>query len=454
MLAAAATIICIVLVMVIHGLPEKHREKSARSQPQTPELISSNLAPKTSISSIPPAAQPVTPSTPPPPAPLPPVTAPPAVATASPSPSNFIDKMLRNREPSQSSSVIVNTEPPGAQVTLDDSTPLHSPARYDNLTPGSHRLVIALAGCISQERSFSLDPGQVLEFPLIHLDHVRVAPTVTQEQLRAFCQKLQSDEQSHDINRILANYDSKVDYIDQGKVGPAAIRADKEKYFQRWPQTSYLLKGDITILESHESRWKVRFQIDFSAANAAGEHVTGVAEQTMDLALLDGALKVTGEKSRVLSRNKANDPAIPPAPGAVVINSLGFPDGTYSMPPKTDAGDAASIVESNEFIVHGSTFEWVKKQVLTPTALGLSIGRYPASYTGGMSGSISRGSKGTLLFTPKDAHITNRSPPNGSDSWIPLPTWKQMVKSGKPFVLKYESGRLVETGTGHVWTRN
>ncbi|MEP6673453.1 MAG: PEGA domain-containing protein [Chthoniobacter sp.] len=148
------------------------------------------------------------------------------------------------------------------------------------------------------------------------------AAAITPAQLSAFCEKLQRDEQSQDLNRILANYDTKVDFDNLGRVGQAAIRTDKAKYFQRWPQTTYQIKADPELLETHNDRWKVRFLIDFTATNPAGERVTGVAEQTLDLVLRNGALKVITEKGRVITRDKTQLPAgsgpLPAVPPAAV----------------------------------------------------------------------------------------------------------------------------------------
>jgi len=39
------------------------------------------------------------------------------------------------------------------------------------------------------------------------------------------------------------------------------------------------------------------------------------------------------------------------------------------------------------------------------------------------------------------------------DSWTMLPKWQQTVRTGKPFTLKFEQGRLLEPSTRKVWSR-
>jgi|GEM_PF-4349368 len=126
---------------------------------------------------------------------------------------------------------------------------------------------------------------------------------ITPQKLRAFCEEVQVAEEAHDVDRILTFYASKVDYLEEGVVGHAAIRGDKQRYFQRWPKTPSSLRGDITILESSPDRWKLRYEVNFGAENTAGTVVTGVAECTVEVVLMDGALKIVSERGRTVSRN-------------------------------------------------------------------------------------------------------------------------------------------------------
>lgn len=126
---------------------------------------------------------------------------------------------------------------------------------------------------------------------------------ITPQKLRAFCEEMQVAEESHDVERILTFYAPKVDYLEEGIVGHAAIRGDKQRYFQRWPKTPSSLRGEITILESSPDRWKLRYEVNFGAENAAGNRVTGVAECTLEVVLMNGALKIVHERGRTISRN-------------------------------------------------------------------------------------------------------------------------------------------------------
>ncbi len=128
---------------------------------------------------------------------------------------------------------------------------------------------------------------------------------LSKEFLREFCARFQADEQTHDLDRIILNYATKVDYLEEGVIGQAAIRQDKKRYFDRWPKTTGPVKGEVTVLEMTPRQAKVRYLVDYSAENTAGDRVTGVAEQTIEIVLSDRP-RVVWERGKVLSREKSS----------------------------------------------------------------------------------------------------------------------------------------------------
>jgi hypothetical protein len=140
----------------------------------------------------------------------------------------------------------------------------------------------------------------------------RAVSTFDENAIAQFVAQFQRTEMSHDLDAIMFNYAPQVDYFDDGKVGQAFIRKDKADYFHHWPQTQYQVGGRVISKESSPQHYHVTFPLTFQVQSETGERVVGDAENALDLIEVTGQLKIVGEKSKVLHRNKEVNPGVTP----------------------------------------------------------------------------------------------------------------------------------------------
>ena len=119
-----------------------------------------------------------------------------------------------------------------------------------------------------------------------------------------FVTQLQRNEMSLNLDTIMKDYAPRVDYFDHGKVDHAFIRRDKEEYFHRWPKLQYEVAGNVQHRLISPGHHQVTFPLSFRVENPAGEWIVGTAENTMNLIEVSGQLKIFGEKSKMIHREK------------------------------------------------------------------------------------------------------------------------------------------------------
>lgn len=139
-----------------------------------------------------------------------------------------------------------------------------------------------------------------------------------------------------------------------------------------------------------------------------------------------------------------------PKPAPTTSNGHGVPDGKYYMAAKETKGEHGSARQANHFVVHGNTFEWFRTTTYSFNAAGRRAGKYDYNYVVRQSGTISREAKGDLSFDPNLAEIISRSPKQLPDAKTDIDSIKKSLK-GRPFRLRYSTGRLSEVGTSSAW---
>jgi hypothetical protein len=133
---------------------------------------------------------------------------------------------------------------------------------------------------------------------------VAASPTI-EERIEAFVQTHLDNEAAvdakgrHVYDRMLADYDKKVDYIDHKT--PAShddIRTDQISYLSQWPVGREYIEGKPTISKDEaKGEWKVNFTSRFERSNPQNrKQRNGTAQNEYGIKEVDGELKITRQK--------------------------------------------------------------------------------------------------------------------------------------------------------------
>jgi len=240
--------------------------------------------------------------------------------------------------------------------------------RYGHLV---HFSSSGMSGTLREEDTFSLVKAARAQLrpaePVVLITPHPATPTptaVTPEQLRFFCEKLQRDEQSRDLDRILANYMPRVTYEELGLVAQSVIRKDKLKYFERWPHTTSQIKDSPTITSSSSNTWTVDLHLEWTAENATDKRA-GESEQSLTIMLSDQTLKVSQEKSKVTK--KITNGVLSDTPGTAMDQSASA-QLLHGKWRSTFVGNNGQLTATWTFGLNGqsATFESSKAEVLRP----------------------------------------------------------------------------------------
>lgn len=125
---------------------------------------------------------------------------------------------------------------------------------------------------------------------------------VTDAQIRNIIERLIDTRDDHaDIEDLYAN---EVEYYGAGIVPRADVMQDKRDFFQRWPEASYTLDGDIQIARnSQNGSVRATYRLIFDVrSDERGQVSRGRTEEAVTLREIDGALKIVAIRSTVLER--------------------------------------------------------------------------------------------------------------------------------------------------------
>ena len=98
------------------------------------------------------------------------------------------------------------------------------------------------------------------------------------------------------VGAELEFFADRVDYYDQGTIDRERIRADLQRYNQRWPQRRFWLAGQVDVKPQADSRVRVNFPLRYELRRGA-ERSSGKVRKTL-------LLEVVGDDLQIVSVNE------------------------------------------------------------------------------------------------------------------------------------------------------
>ncbi len=134
----------------------------------------------------------------------------------------------------------------------------------------------------------------------------------TQETATSLAERLVSGMSAGGIDSVVALYADRVDCLDRGVIGQDGVRDGYQKFFERWPQTTWRLTGPVKMQPADQGKYRLTFPIYFVAANlASNKQTTGNAEETLVVAPdLSGDWKIIYQRETILRSAKTRQQAV------------------------------------------------------------------------------------------------------------------------------------------------
>jgi tetratricopeptide (TPR) repeat protein len=114
-----------------------------------------------------------------------------------------------------------------------------------------------------------------------------------------------------DVDVLAGLYADRVDHTNSGVISNAALRAQAEKYFTRWPVRHWSLVGPVNTVSLGTSKKKVIFSATYDVSDPqTNKHTSGIAKETLILATdPSGAMKIVSQKEQLSkgNRSQSND---------------------------------------------------------------------------------------------------------------------------------------------------
>ena len=109
-----------------------------------------------------------------------------------------------------------------------------------------------------------------------------------------------------DVDALAGLYADRVDYTNSGVISNAAVRAQAEKYFTRWPVRQWSLVGTANTVSLGTSKKKVIFSATYDASDPqTNKRASGTATETLIVATdPSGAMKIVSQKEQT-SKNSS-----------------------------------------------------------------------------------------------------------------------------------------------------
>jgi hypothetical protein len=121
---------------------------------------------------------------------------------------------------------------------------------------------------------------------------------ITESEAADFIQTWMSAGESDDIDTKMDLYADRVIYYSAGSVNQDYLRADKLKYFRRWPQRQYRRTSNLKTLRSTANLRTLRFDYAYNVSNS-DKTASGVAWTIMTLERMSGGLVISEERGAV-----------------------------------------------------------------------------------------------------------------------------------------------------------
>ena len=121
-----------------------------------------------------------------------------------------------------------------------------------------------------------------------------------------------------DVDALANLYADRVDHTNSGVISNAAVRAQAEKYFTRWPERQWSLVGPVKTISLGATKHKVIFSASYDASDPqTNKHASGIAKETLIVATdPSGAMKIVSQKEQISKPSKAEtEEKTPEVPG-------------------------------------------------------------------------------------------------------------------------------------------
>jgi len=108
-----------------------------------------------------------------------------------------------------------------------------------------------------------------------------------------------------DVDTVASLYADRVDYTNSGVISKAAVRAEAEKYFARWPARRWSLVGPVTTVSLGTK--KMIFSASYDVSNPQTSNQTsGIAQETLILATdASGVMKIVSQKEQTSKKSSS-----------------------------------------------------------------------------------------------------------------------------------------------------
>ena len=109
-----------------------------------------------------------------------------------------------------------------------------------------------------------------------------------------------------DVDALAGLYADRIDYTSSGVISNAAVRAQVEKYFARWPVRRWSLVGPVNTV-SLETKKKMIFSASYDVSNPqTNKHTSGTAKETLIMATdASGAMKIVSQKEQTSKKGSS-----------------------------------------------------------------------------------------------------------------------------------------------------
>lgn len=138
--------------------------------------------------------------------------------------------------------------------------------------------------------------------PVSFNSNPQLGSQLSQETATALAQSMVNGVSTGAIELLVSLYGDRIDSMDKGIIGQDGMREEYRRFFERWPQTTWRLTGQVRLELVDQGKYRLTFPIYFSAANsAARKQTSGNAEETLVVAQnVSGDWKIVYQRESIL----------------------------------------------------------------------------------------------------------------------------------------------------------
>lgn len=123
-------------------------------------------------------------------------------------------------------------------------------------------------------------------------------PAITEQDVKSFVTAHHAKAANGDLEGMIADYESVVDFLDKGFLTRDAIGADERAHRAKWPVGKEKIVGEIRATQE-SGLWKAEYTIDFYNENESGEWHRGRADLTLQLKEEGKTLSIMLQRAKV-----------------------------------------------------------------------------------------------------------------------------------------------------------